>query len=1284
MSVSDSWGRREFRGGGSRDRSEAAPRPAERGASERSLAELADRLAEARQAGDPAPEELERLVDMLARNEVDPGDRLTRALEGFARLSEERRRVARPERKPESYRGERPVPGPQPGDPRRQPAPAPIPNEVEAHLTDFARTLPSSRPEAGKEAPARAYTPEPRQARAPEPRSQAKAAPTPPIASLRAALAEISARQKTLDAEVEAPVARAREPEPRRSEPAPRAAPAYALPAPKPAPDLSVPLQELRAELDRMGRSVADLPTRAEIDRMTREMAGLAQRLTDDRPARLDRDSLSAIDQLVSEVDRMRADAPSPQVISKLAEEVHAISARLEVLGPRSSNAIDSIARRVDDVRAELDQFPRVAAVDAVAHEIHALIGRLDAQEAIARPTREAVVGLAGRVQAMDGQIAAIAEAAAARDEALERINTTIRTELDDLPRAAAVSDLGRQIDALTEGLKSRSAIGPALKAVEGLADKVEALDDKIAAIASFREEDAGRLTELVRGEFAAASRPEAFEKLGRRIEALDDRVASIASRREEEAGWLSDSLRDEIAAVARPAAFDELSRQIEEINERLAEDRRAPDPALDSLTFRIDELGARFESMTTATRTRGAALEQIEESIRAIAEQLLVSRSPSAAGSSALEAEVVRLVEGLEQNDNRIEDLHHAFTGLAGRIERSCADLGAHAVQSAVAAARDVLGAETSDVRLESELASALAELRASSAQSERRAADALDAVRSTLEHLLDRMENQPEPARHEPPVPPYRQFGLQTSEVENATEAARAAAMRAMEEIADTPRPSPVRAPQTDEPDLRYYGDFGPDHPLEPGAGQPRAENETVQPAPQSAASLIASARRAKAQTAADPLEDAPAVGGPEKRASPFSGALATIRKSKRPILFGVAAVLIVFTAIYVASGMTGEAEQAPPAPQSRVAPADEPRVGALGSRVDAAPKTSELAAVDDREDASGEFAAAEDPEPKSAEVAAQETATPETPKVEAPKAPVLAEAPKVPPAEKASEPVASQASIPPRAPARDLTGFAFAEASAASKSRADWKMAEPAATGSISRDPFALPDAIGGATLKSRAQAGDPAAEVEVGDRLLDGRGVPADAAAAARWFAKAAAQGSAPAQHRLGSLYEKGRGVARDVPAARRWYEQAAASGNVRAMHNLGVVHAEGGLGKPDYGAAMVWFRMAAERGLNDSGYNLAVLAARGLGGKRDMVEAYKWFALAAEQGDEDAAKKRDEVGKALGSTITVAKAAVASFKPKPVDPAANEPETPPGGWDRVATRAKDGGAGPVAR
>ncbi|MFL1876989.1 hypothetical protein ACIKT0_17870, partial [Hansschlegelia beijingensis] len=54
----------------------------------RPLIELSERLAHARRAGDPAPEELERLVGMLAQRVPEADDRLTKALEGLARWAE--------------------------------------------------------------------------------------------------------------------------------------------------------------------------------------------------------------------------------------------------------------------------------------------------------------------------------------------------------------------------------------------------------------------------------------------------------------------------------------------------------------------------------------------------------------------------------------------------------------------------------------------------------------------------------------------------------------------------------------------------------------------------------------------------------------------------------------------------------------------------------------------------------------------------------------------------------------------------------------------------------------------------------------------------------------------------------------------------------------------------------------------------------------------------------------------------------------------------------------------
>ncbi|MGE0196225.1 MAG: tetratricopeptide repeat protein, partial [Methylocystis sp.] len=175
---------------------------------------------------------------------------------------------------------------------------------------------------------------------------------------------------------------------------------------------------------------------------------------------------------------------------------------------------------------------------------------------------------------------------------------------------------------------------------------------------------------------------------------------------------------------------------------------------------------------------------------------------------------------------------------------------------------------------------------------------------------------------------------------------------------------------------------------------------------------------------------------------------------------------------------------------------------------------------------------------------------------------------------------------------------------------------------------------------------------------------------DAKAAAHWFEMAAEPGRAPAQYRLGSIYERGLGDARDYARARLWYERAAEAGNARAMHNYAVLLAEGGDGKPDYAGSAEWFRRAAEFGVRDSQFNLAILYARGLGVSRDLQQSYAWFSAAAAQGDEDAAKKRDEIGARLDSKeLAAAKALAAAFRAKAPAPEAND--APPLKTDRGA-------------
>ncbi|HXZ18152.1 MAG TPA: tetratricopeptide repeat protein, partial [Roseiarcus sp.] len=202
-------------------------------------------------------------------------------------------------------------------------------------------------------------------------------------------------------------------------------------------------------------------------------------------------------------------------------------------------------------------------------------------------------------------------------------------------------------------------------------------------------------------------------------------------------------------------------------------------------------------------------------------------------------------------------------------------------------------------------------------------------------------------------------------------------------------------------------------------------------------------------------------------------------------------------------------------------------------------------------------------------------------------------------------------------------------------------------------------ALPNGVA-SSLREAVLAGSPAAEYDLAQRLLDGRGLPQNQAAAAAWFERAASAGFAPAQFRLAALYQKGVGVPHDPAAAKRWYMAAAQAGNARAAHNLGVIEAEPTDGKADYAEAAKWFRRAAEMGVRDSQFNLAVLYARGLGVAQDLRQSWMWFSLAAAQGDAEAARKRDEVAERMDPDALAAAADLLSkFKAVEPDPSAND-------------------------
>jgi len=131
-----------------------------------------------------------------------------------------------------------------------------------------------------------------------------------------------------------------------------------------------------------------------------------------------------------------------------------------------------------------------------------------------------------------------------------------------------------------------------------------------------------------------------------------------------------------------------------------------------------------------------------------------------------------------------------------------------------------------------------------------------------------------------------------------------------------------------------------------------------------------------------------------------------------------------------------------------------------------------------------------------------------------------------------------------------------------------------------------------------LLAKANAGDPAAQVQVGDSNRaagDGLALTPKQASeyyklAAAWYLKAAEQGSVVGQMRLAEFYRDGKGVARDLGQAAEWYRKAAEQGDVTAQGALGVLYSFGQGVAQDYVEAYYWLDLAASvKGPNQEKY-----------------------------------------------------------------------------------------------
>jgi TPR repeat protein len=121
-----------------------------------------------------------------------------------------------------------------------------------------------------------------------------------------------------------------------------------------------------------------------------------------------------------------------------------------------------------------------------------------------------------------------------------------------------------------------------------------------------------------------------------------------------------------------------------------------------------------------------------------------------------------------------------------------------------------------------------------------------------------------------------------------------------------------------------------------------------------------------------------------------------------------------------------------------------------------------------------------------------------------------------------------------------------------------------------------------------LKKAAAAGDPAANHELGERMLAGNQVAADISQALLLLERAAAAGHGEAAFRLGKLHADGERVPADLGKAFVYYEKAARKNVAEAQHNLGAMYASARGVKRDYAEGLAWLILAAKNGAAPEG------------------------------------------------------------------------------------------------
>ncbi|MGB5086663.1 MAG: peptidoglycan-binding protein [Methylocystis silviterrae] len=1007
-------------------------------------------------------------------------------------------------------------------------------------------------------------------------------------------------------------------------------------------------IENVRRELQDVAQAIGELAPRASVAAIETAMGDLRQGIESQRGRGVPDETLAPAERIIGELRAVIEDLDPAPIVRNLRADIETIGFRLEKLqngDVENASAVRDLARETHEIKEQLTALmARPLPLERIETRIIDVTQRVDAlalsrgasgadlgevvkaiRSIVAAETGKGLETFNKRLERLARKLDVVAEqsAAARFDEIGERIDELGKTLTQRIDRGAAanmaplealITTLAKKIDTALDGDSHASAF-------EEIGRRFDRFESRV--VDSAPTESLAR----IEARLAEQNAERQFADLAQRIDELRQ---TIAARLENPAGagdsehfaalenlvrGLDRKVDAAFAADARDLDLQAVERQLAQLSfkiDRLDDPFSAPrfgeqNARLDDIVERLDRMHAVFAQRVED----GARVEKREGELAALvgslADRMKQSADSTADGGAlkSLEIQIGALAQRLERIDagsGALIGFESKITDLFARLENTRSATTQAAEAAVRRAATEVLrdAAGVQPAAVRVAVQRELNDILKTQDASGQRTNETLTAVHQMLERVVNRL-------------------GVFDDELtENRGVARRSTDAELGVELCGDDTRERVGAPAAADAQDAVSEALAPVDPMEfllpVGDGFAERREPFIAPGPEAdqaahrssiQSDFIAAARRAaqtpSAEADAQSAEAARHAGQAQEKpqAAAVVNFSALIQDRKRPLLLSLAAVMLLIGAYQIAR-MEGQGGLT-------VGPS-------LRQQEAKAPAKAVRPALSPEKRLASNSA--------SSPAVAARPATP---------GPVLKE----PPAETASatleQPVAAQRNI------------------------------DPTPTGTIEAPPLSPGDAL--ATIERLAVEGNPVAQYEMGARLVEGRGAARDAKAAAHWFEKAAEMGLALAQYRLGSMYERGVGVGRDYARARQWYERAADSGNARAMHNVAVLLAEGGDGKPDYAAAAEWFRRAAEHGIRDSQFNLGILYARGLGISRDLQQSYVWFSAAADQGDDDAAKKRDEIGARLDSKeLAAAKALAAAFRAKTPTSEANDAPT----------------------